>query len=272
MDTLRIILIILGIVVIIGIYLWEKSHKDDLPERDSSSDPDMGADEEDAPSLVITTQTKYNEDDLASELADLNFFMGDRVADDSGADEIFNEIRIQADSGDDLPDDAVDAQPQVIDEQVETENVEPEEVKQDDSPPVSEHIIVLHVMVDKEHEINGEDLQKVTASSGLEFGDMNIFHYRNVGLSGETKTLFSLVNLFEPGYFEPEKMDTFLTRGISLFATLKNDGSDLNTFDTMLVITRQIAKQLGGEVLGSDKTPLTDTAVEEIIQKLKAAV
>ncbi len=280
MDTLRIILIILGIVVIVGIYLWDKSHKNDLPGRVPHQDPEMDSDEEDAPSLVITTETKYNEEDLASELADLNFFMGNRTAENTQDDELFNEIRIPAntDEMDDIDEGRLKETDRKLFEEVEEqdgieghENIAHQDVRQENTSEASEHIIVLHVLVDEDKKINGDDLQKVTASSGFEFGEMNIFHYRNVGLSGEAQTIFSLVNMFEPGNFEPEKMDTFTTQGVSLFAMLKNDGSDLNAFDTMLVITRQIAKQLGGEILGPDKTPLSDDAVEEIIQKLKEA-
>ncbi len=271
MDTLRIILIILGIAVIVGIYLWEKSHKDDLPERNLPPETDLDSEEEDAPSLVITTQTTYYEEDLASELAGLNYFMGNRSAEDSQDHEIFNDIKIHPDSDDVSPDDSDDTVSQVIEEQISIDNVESEDTMQEGTQPISEHIIILHVMVDDDKLIIGEDLQKVTASSGFEYCEMNIFHYRNVDLSGEAQTLFSLVNMFEPGYFEPDNMDTFSTRGLSLFATLKNDGSGLSSFDTMLVITRQIAKQLGGEVLGPDKSPLTDAEVEKIIQKLKEA-
>ena len=269
MDALRIILIVLGIVVIVGIYFWDKVQKDELPDRNATHDDGV----DDDPGLVITTKTKFNEEDLVSELADLNHFMGDRAEETTLEDDFIDDMNIHHDAeGNSNAEGDVErvlSTEDIVDSADESPLNNGEE--QQDKLPAKEHIVVLHVVAKGNEKISGPDLQGVISGLGFEFGEMNIFHYQDIDLSENMKTLFSLTNMFEPGYFEIENLDLFTTRGITLFATLKNDGSDVHVFDSMLDIINQIARQLDADIWGAEKTPLTKEAVENFYQKLKEA-
>jgi len=270
MDALRIILIVLGVVVIVGIYFWDRVQKDELPDRNVSPDDNI----EDSPGLVITTKTKFNEDDLVSELADLNHFMGEQDVEAKPEDNFIDEMNVHNNIEDSSYDEGdverVLSTKDVVESTNETHSIEGEEQQQVKLPAI-EHIIVLHVVAKPDKSFSGPDLQGVVSGLGFEFGEMNIFHYQDIDLSGKMKTLFSLANMFEPGYFEKENLDTFTTSGITLFATLKNDGSETHVFDTMLEITNQIAEQLDAVIWGPDKTPLIVETIENFYQKLKEA-
>lgn len=270
MDALRIILIILGVVVIVGIYFWDRVQKDELPDRNTSPDDDI----EDSPGLVITTKTKFNEDDLVSELADLNHFMGDKDVEAKLEDNFIDEMNIHnnvEDSSDDEDEvESVLSAKDVVESTNKTLSIKGEEQQQVKLPAIA-HIIVLHIVAKPDESFNGPDLQSVVRGLGFEFGEMNVFHYQDIDLSGKMKTLFSLANMFEPGYFEIDNLEKFTTSGITLFATLKNDGSEAHVFDTMLEITNQIAEQLDAVILGPDKTPLVVETIENFYQKLKEA-
>ena len=269
MDALRIILIVLGVVVIVGIYFWDRVQKDDLPDRNTSPDDDI----EDSPGLIITTKTKFNEDDLVSELADLNHFMGDRDVEANLEGNFSNEMKIHnnvddSSDGEDEVESVLSAK-DVLESTNQTHLIEGEE--RQGKLSVIEHIIVLHVVAKPDESFCGLDLQSVISGLGFEFGEMNIYHYQDIDLSGKMITLFSLANMFEPGYFEIDNLDEFATSGITIFATLKNDGTQTHVFDTMLEITNQIAEQLDAVIWGPDKTPLVVETIENFYQKLKEA-
>ena len=237
MDALRITLIILGVIVIALIYFWER-HKNkvnldkqvvNLPEED------------DEPGVMISIR-KDTELDLSTDLADLREFMNERDMPESEVDMDSGRIASVADEDDSSE-----------------QNVEPE------SREISEQeIITLHIIARDGEMISGKDLQKSAESNGLIFSDMNIFHFPNTKNSESPGSLFSLVNMYEPGVFEPDKMNEFRTRGVSLFAFKGQDINALEVFDTMLDTAKKLADELDAILCGPERQPLDKNIINRI--------
>ena len=65
----------------------------------------------------------------------------------------------------------------------------------------------------------------------------------------ETRELFSVASLVEPGSFDLTRVKTERYPGISLFLSLPVEGDALAAFDEMLSTAHSLASKLGGELL-----------------------
>jgi cell division protein ZipA len=273
MDNLRIILIILGIGIIAMIYIWERiQNKNNIEQyRAPFSEYD-----DDEPGLVITTTTKYD-DDVSAELANLKNFMGEAEQDKLDhefdvllRDKLSSEPEDTSDN--DNNGEKNDYANNNIGSDVSDIDTGSEEL---DGDPVSditrtnEHLVVLYIVARDDNLILGNDLQQVANNLGFVFGAMNIYHYYDEHSSTEATSLFNLVNMFEPGYFDQENMAGFSTRGISVFANLSIDEKAISTFEAMLEIADKMATYLDCELLGSDKNPLNEETIHNIYRHLR---
>ena len=130
-----------------------------------------------------------------------------------------------------------------------------------------EEVLILNIMAPEGDYFEGNDLLRVLLSSGLRFGDMNIFHY-HCGEAGEGPVLFSLANIVVPGTFDMSEMEDFTTPGISLFLALPAEVEALKAFDTLLSTARNIAEQLGGELKDENRSVFTAQTAEHYRQRV----
>lgn len=130
-----------------------------------------------------------------------------------------------------------------------------------------EEVLILNIMAPDGDYFEGNDLLRVLLSSGLRFGDMNIFHY-HCGDVGEGPVLFSLANIVVPGTFDMSDMEDFTTPGISLFLALPAEVEALKAFDTLLSTARYIAEQLGGELKDENRSVFTAQTAEHYRQRV----
>lgn len=133
--------------------------------------------------------------------------------------------------------------------------------KQDASTPLKKStedktdnpITILHVIAKKGKTFAGYELLQIILSSGLRFGDMNIFHYYQ-NPEAQENVLFSLASATEPGIFDLAKMDTFSCKGLSLFMQKTGDEEEDKTrYTHMLETAAHLAEDLGGLLLNSQK-------------------
>lgn len=130
-----------------------------------------------------------------------------------------------------------------------------------------EEVLILNIMAPASDCFEGNDLLRVLLSSGLRFGEMNIFHY-HCGEAGEGPVLFSLANIVVPGTFDMSEMEDFTTPGISLFLALPAEVEALKAFDTLLSTARNIAEQLGGELKDENRSVFTAQTAEHYRQRV----
>lgn len=113
----------------------------------------------------------------------------------------------------------------------------------------------------------GDRVENLIEEIGFEYGALSIYHYP--GELGET--LFSLMNGVKPGTFDRGNSASFATPVLALFMQLPlNSPSESLILDQMIDIARDIADQLGGEVLDDQRLPLTSESIDRYREQLNS--
>ena len=95
-------------------------------------------------------------------------------------------------------------EPIQVDSSVEQESIQQSEV------------LIVNVMARDRKVFEGHDLLQALVTSGLKFGEMNIFHHRLHNVNNGP-VIFSVANILNPGAFDLNQMDNFSTIGVSFF-------------------------------------------------------
>ena len=97
---------------------------------------------------------------------------------------------------------------------------------------------------------------------------MSIFH-RHEEDDLLSPVQFSVANAVEPGYFDPEKMDSLSTPGVSFFMSLPGPKDYMKAFDFMLETAQCFAKNLGGELRDEQRSVMTTQTIEHCRQRIR---
>lgn len=128
-----------------------------------------------------------------------------------------------------------------------------------------DEVIVLHVVGD----IQGTVLLQQMTELGFKFGEFDIFH-RHVDTAGNGPVLFSLANMYNPGKFVIEQIETFQTDGVALFLALPIKSNSLQAFTMMHNAAVKLAQAIGkGQVLDEHRNLLTRQAQQHIHQRIR---
>jgi len=120
--------------------------------------------------------------------------------------------------------------------------------------PPPDKIITLFLLARDNHILGGTDLLEAALKTGMEFGDMNIFHRQE---EGSDSSIFSMANATKPGYFDKEQWNTFETNGLALFMTLPSSMLALDAWDMMLATARRMSEILDAEIHDGERMPFT---------------
>ena len=118
-----------------------------------------------------------------------------------------------------------------IDEQPAPESAKQEKQPRQPAGPAPDRIVPLYLIARDNHVITGAQLLEAAVKTGMDFGQMDIFHRIN---EGETQSVFSLANAAKPGHFDRGAWPEFETSALVLFMTLPNPRSALDAWDAML--------------------------------------
>ncbi|WP_412852478.1 cell division protein ZipA [Ectothiorhodospira shaposhnikovii] len=309
MDTLRWILLILGIMILVGIYLAgrmraprrrrelprEKLEPDELEHvhiraDDGFQEPPRAGDELDGLGDLVadevrdrpvamtvkkaasTAQTRQEKTARSAGKASGSGLLGrlPKIPGLGGAPEARRPVRETSKAGS-----AGSA----------TSSVEPvEPIEAMEPPPASapaapaerpvkpevprEKLVVLHVVAGEDDRFLGVDLATALTAEGMEFGDMNIYHYL-VTDGRRQLPVFSLANMLNPGTFDPRFMDEFTTPGVTLFLQLPGPCDAVESFDAMYHCAEGLAERLKGQVLDASRSVLTRQGSEHIREDIR---
>jgi cell division protein ZipA len=153
----------------------------------------------------------------------------------------------------------------------ETQSEGPQQQLVDDSPGQNEldihpsEVIVLNVMAREGYQFAGDDLLQVLITSGLKFGEMNIFHHRK----GNGPVIFSVANILNPGTFDLNSMEEFSTLGVSFFLALPTAINNLDALEQMLRVAQQIRGALDGDLRDDNRNLMTAQTTEHYRQRVR---
>ncbi|CAD5273423.1 Cell division protein ZipA [Alteromonas sp. 38] len=136
------------------------------------------------------------------------------------------------------------------------------------SEQVEQEVLVLNVKAPEDDPIAGAALLPMLLTLGFKFGDQDIFH-RHVNSNGKGPVLFSLANMFKPGIFDIDSLETFNTQGVSLFMILPIEGDPHQVFNMMHNAARKLADEFGAQVLDGRRSVLTKQGLQQYMEKIR---
>jgi cell division protein ZipA len=132
--------------------------------------------------------------------------------------------------------------------------------------PDPERIVSLFLLARDNHVITGAQLLEAAVKTGMDFGEMSIFH-RSV--EGDNRPVFSLANASKPGHFDRSAWHEFETGALVLFTTLPNPMPALDAWDAMLATARRMSELLGGELHDDDHHPFSRQREAQIREEMR---
>lgn len=143
-----------------------------------------------------------------------------------------------------------------------------ERAERADKDTLDAQVIILSVVMPENHQMSGAALLPSLLTLGMKYGEMNIFH-RHQDNAGNGPVTFSLANMLNPGSFELDTMETFVTQGVSLFMTLPNAGDPFAAFDQMLLAAKQLAAEFNAQILDDKRNVMTKQTEQHYVSKIR---
>ena len=132
--------------------------------------------------------------------------------------------------------------------------------------PPPDKIMTLFLLARDNHMINGAELLQAAVNTGMEYGEMNIFHRVP---EGSERAVFSLANAAKPGYFERDEWNTFETSGLALFMALPGPLNALDAWDSMLATARRMSEILNADLLDDEHSPFTRQREAQVREEMR---
>jgi cell division protein ZipA len=142
------------------------------------------------------------------------------------------------------------------------------EKKKANVPAIEPQIIILSVVMPPHQQMSGAALLPSLLTLGMKYGEMNIFH-RHQDSAGNGSVTFSLANMLNPGSFELDTMETFVTQGVSLFMTLPNATDPFTAFDQMLLAAKQLATEFNAHLVDDKRNVMTKQTEQHYVSKIR---
>lgn len=234
-DTVRLILILVGITVMAGIYIWGR-FKDPLVSRFK---------------YLFSARANDESDPLGQDYQDPEEYFEESVrVISSGSEHRREPVFAGLDADEDYHDDS-----DLEDEEVADHNLPADE------PGGAPFLIQVSVIAASGSFFNGTELKQALLENDLLYGDMGIFHRYNHDL---TQTLFSVASLVEPGTFPIDDMASFECPGIVLFFQTARVSDPLATYDDLVNTSRELAQQLNGIQWDETRQPLGASKIAQM--------
>ena len=285
MDGLRLILLILGVVLIAGIYVWETRRRrpkslDDIDDLDTSYLDDLG-DTRSRKDFGYALDPTPVEDETFDEDEEY-----DEAYDDEDDDAYDGEEYEDAE----FDDGEIDAEQFVEETELEKEDLDlslfaGEDTRldglefivpggdQSTTPAAAVAndglLIALTVMASPKTPFSGVVISQVMDELGFTFGRMQIFHYYSAPQSQSTALpQYSVANVLKPGTFDLSSIEEFSTPGIALFMQVSGQPGSVEAFDSMVETGTQLATRLGGELRDESRSTLTTQAINHLRERI----
>ena len=256
MDNLRLVLLLIGCLLMLGIYLWDIFFR-----REARGGEDMLEAVDDLPDPGADQHGNASTTGRAS--------LGSLLA----------ESRDARLGGDERPAMPLNPWWETGGAAVATDPVPAEQGRAADSTAgdrrrdqeEGEGLLILHIVSPDETGFNGVSIRRAAVGAGMVFGRMDIFHHFGSGRPQAAEPWFSMANMYEPGAFDQGAMAELQTRGVVVFMYPPTGPAPGAVFDLFLEATRRMARALGGEILTAERAPLTVAAATALREDVISA-
>jgi cell division protein ZipA len=255
-DLLRWILLLIGAVIVVAIYLFGRRRSKRAGRRWEQ--------EEDGSGVVFDTEHSFSHrsavEPLDTELRDL----GSRIAIGGDEDLGFEEMAPREETKL-RPTRAVEPAPKSPEPAVKRKPATNRIPAEKNAP---EKLITLYLVAPSGSRFRGNEVLGAMEEAGLEYGDMRIFH-RYEDTEGGRKTIYSVANLVQPGWFDLDAMADFETPGLALFMQLPGPVDGVRALDRFLETAGRLKGHLGGELLDSTRSVLSKQTASHLREEVQ---
>jgi len=252
MENIRLILLLIGAVIVLGIYVFSRM-------EGRWRWPDIRL-----PKLPVRSKPRKSRPQRNS-LPDLDDLDAD-VELDAGFDPDIDSIGLQL-SGDPLEQADEPAPGRTVIRARAPRTPEKQPSAAEGKPPASDSIFTLFVMAPTGVPFRGPMLLGAFADAHLEYGDMQIFH-RSEPDGDREQHLFSVANIKEPGIFDLAAMEHFTTEGVVLFLQVMPGMDAVRAFDAMVESSMILADELSATVCDATRSVLTKQTISHMREKV----
>ena len=255
MDNLRLVLLLIGCLLVLGIYLWDIFFR-----REARGDGDMLEAVDDLPGPGADQQDHAPATGRA------------------GLGSLLAKSRDARLGGDERPAMPLNPGRETGSAQVATGPVPAEQGRAADNTAgnrprdqESEGLLILHIVSPDETGFNGLSIREAATGAGMVFGRMDIFHHFGSGAPQAAEPWFSMANMYEPGAFDRGAMAGLQTKGVVVFMYPPTAPAPGAVFDFFLDATQTMARALGGAILTAGRAPLTAAAATALREEVISA-
>ncbi len=255
-DLIRLILIIAGVLLILGIYLWDR-HKKDMSDNHAIREAQApGLPAEGDQEFGMEAHTKVEPVWNSEEKAAVNEHSDSLPNHASAGVALYANDESEA---------GLDTKKQIDQAQFSFTAEGGQQESQDEKIPF--RIFQINIVA-KSGRFSGEKILEVTKKVGLRYGDMNIFHYYT-GSTMHAKVLFSMTSMVEPGIFPSASLEDYSTPGLTLFTQLPGPMESLTIFSKMLSTAEDIASALDASLQDETHSDLTKQTIEHMRAEIR---
>ena len=122
-------------------------------------------------------------------------------------------------------------------------------------------LAIINICAEGDRQFRGPEVLRVIEGSGMRYGDLRVFHGPD---SDDGEPLFSIANIVKPGVFDLENMQSFQTRGLTMYMNVPRCKKPGDVFARMSYVANKIATNLGGEMRDQNNNPLDDKSIQQI--------
>ncbi len=275
MDSLRLILVLAGAVVIVAVYLYSRYRKDSPREfRGSGYQQEESSLNSTSTNAAVVTGSinESRDEDGKAVIVDPSVYSCEPQSSDA-EDSIYEEYNGFDDELSELGHNIkIEENSSVQDASLQAEDgidlsFESSESGRHDKDSLVEKVMVIYLLAQPDQEFIGTEIVSVAEAEGLKFGEDRYYH-RYSNQNGTAESVFGVANILEPGLFDLSDIDNLFSPGLVFFQRLSNAGGALEAFDNMLETVISFRDRLDGRLQDSGRRPLNKSAMIKLREQV----
>lgn len=145
------------------------------------------------------------------------------------------------------------------------------ELTSDQIAPGGEQLFIPVTIVGRHgRRFTGEKIMYATKECDFVLDDSGIFYHEGNDQQGFSQKLLGLANIVEPGTFQEEQMCTFDTPGLVLYLHLPAPIEAREAFSILIDKGRNLAEALEGDLCDETRSALTNQTIGHLKEKVEA--